>query len=116
MGWKFSQKIIKLKPPIGKRLSSVRRFKMMHSVYQKILSEYLEKWQKRRSRSLKEEWLEAALLLFRLDLDSVSEDLKKLYSPNPRGRPPYEPVCMLRALLLMTILRFTAISQFALEL
>jgi hypothetical protein len=89
---------------------------MTHSVYQKSLSEHLEKWQKRRSRALKEEWLEAALILFRLDLDGVSEDLKQLYSSNPRGRPPFDPICMLRALLLMTLLQYARIDEFAAEL
>jgi hypothetical protein len=89
---------------------------MKHTIYQEMIAKQLERWQSRKSRSLKEEWLEAALLLFRLDLDCVSEDLKKLYSSNPRGRPPFDPVCMLRAMLLMAILRFISIEKFALEL
>lgn len=89
---------------------------MTHSVYQKSLGEHLEKWQRRRSRAMKEEWLEAALILFRLDLDSVSEDIKKLYSPNPRGRPPFDPLSMLRSLLLMSLLQQSRIDKFAAEL
>ena len=55
---------------------------MMHSVYQKKLSKNLEKWQRRKSRTLKEEWLEAAMLLMSLNLDPVADELKN----NPRGR------------------------------
>jgi hypothetical protein len=89
---------------------------MSHLVYQNNLTTKLKIWQRRKSRALKTEWLEAAHLLLRLDLDCLSEDLKKLYSDSPRGRPPYLPISMLRALLLMSILRFVSIEKFVREL
>src|SRR5438477_11475122 len=89
---------------------------MTHKEYQKKLSRKIEKWQKRKSRPLREEWLSAALMLQRLDLEQVRQDLEKLYSPSPRGRPHFDPVSMLRALLLMTLLQFISIPQFVTEL
>ena len=90
--------------------------KMTHALYQKSISVNLTKWQKRQSRALKEEWLEAALLLYRIDLDCVSDDLKQLYAPSHRGRPPFDATAMLRAILLMSILRYHSIDKFADEL
>ena len=53
---------------------------MCHRLYQKSLSERLAKWEKRQSRRLDPSWLEAALLLLRLDLDPLKPDLEKLYA------------------------------------
>jgi len=75
---------------------------MLHAVYQKTLAAHLARWHKRRARGLPEEWLQAALLLWRLDLDPLRPMLTQLYARTPRGRPPYDPLAMLRALLLMT--------------
>ena len=90
--------------------------KQPHSVYQKTLTECLARWQRRRARPLDPEWREAALLLLRLDLEPVRPLLESLYSPSPRGRPPYDPTCLLRAWLLMTILKQLSIEQFAHQL
>jgi hypothetical protein len=49
--------------------------------------------------------LDAALILLRLDLDPLHPFLAALYAPTPRGRPPCDPVAVLRALLLFTLLR-----------
>ncbi len=57
--------------------------------------------------------LDAALILMRINLDSAQPYLQALYSPNPRGRPPYDPVCMLRSLLLMILMRYTSITLWA---
>lgn len=86
---------------------------MTHQVYQTLLTAKLKSWQRRRARALPPAWLEAALVLWRLDLDAVREQLTPLYSPSPRGRKPYEPICMLRALLLMSLLQQTSLTQFA---
>jgi hypothetical protein len=51
-----------------------------------------------------------------LNLDPAGEILQPLYSENPRGRKPYDPICMLRALLLMILLRYKSISKFAQDL
>jgi hypothetical protein len=88
----------------------------VHAAYQQTLSEHLAKWQKRRSRALSQELLDAVLILFRLDLDPLTPMFMKLYSTSPRGRPPYDPVAMFRALLLLTLLRYKSIETFALEL
>ncbi len=88
----------------------------IHDLYQKSLAELLAKWQRRRSRALSPELLDAALMLFNLDFDPLVESLGSLYSDNPRGRPPYHPIVMLRALLLMTMLHQTSIKTFVKDL
>src|SRR5215510_4999423 len=77
----------------------------IHEVYQKFLADLLTKWQRRQSRALSPDLLDAALMLLRLNLDSLEELLDALYSDHPRGRPPFDSIAMLRALLLMTLLR-----------
>jgi hypothetical protein len=51
-----------------------------------------------------------------VNLDSVRTLLESLYSPDPRGRKPYDPVCMLRSLLLMMLLKYESITEWAKEL
>ena len=87
-----------------------------HRQYAKNLCSNLTRWLRRKSRRLSQEWLEAALVLMQLDLEPARLILESLYSPEPRGCPPYNPVCMLRALLLMTLLRYTSIPKWAQEL
>lgn len=84
-----------------------------HTVYVKTLSEHLATWQKRRARALAPALLDAALMLLRLDLDPLLPMLVTLYSPSPRGRPPWDPLAMFRALLRMTRLRYKSIEHFA---
>jgi hypothetical protein len=84
--------------------------------YQCNLVSNLNKWLKRKSRKIKDEHLEAALTLLILDLEPARKYLKTLYSPNPRGRPHYDPVCMLRALLLMILLGFKSYTLWSKEL
>ncbi|MGH9939056.1 MAG: transposase, partial [Blastocatellia bacterium] len=55
-------------------------------------------------------------MLLSLNLDPLAESLASLYSDNPRGRPPYDPLAMLRALILMAILHQTSIKNFASDL
>jgi Transposase domain (DUF772) len=85
----------------------------VHAAYQQTLSKHLATWQKRRSRALSQELLDATLILLRLDLDSLLPMLIALYSTSPRGRRPWDPLAMFRALLLMTILRYKSIEHFA---
>jgi hypothetical protein len=89
---------------------------MIHSLYQKIITRKLPGWQKRQARALKEEWMEAVLLLMRVNLDPVAMELKTLYATTSRGRPPIDAICMLRAWLLMLILQYESISKFAKDL
>jgi hypothetical protein len=89
---------------------------LSHAVYQETVSASLANWHKRRARAPEKELVEAALCLLRLDLDPLAPALAALYSPNPRGRPPWDPTCMLRAFLLMTLLRYTSLPQFAADL
>lgn len=84
--------------------------------YQHNLISNLTRWLRRKSRKIKDEHLEAALTLLLLDLEPARNYLQSLYSPNPRGRPPYDPVCMLRALILMIILGFKGYTLWAKEL
>lgn len=85
-----------------------------HAVYQQTIAESLAQWQKRRARA--PALVEAALCLQRLDLTPLAPALAALYSPHPRGRPPWEPTCMLRALFLMTLLRYSSLPRFARDL
>jgi len=87
-----------------------------HQQYTEDLCSHLNRWLKRKSRRLSQEWLEAALVLIGLRLDSALATLESLYSPDPRGQKPYEPVRMLRALLLMVLLKYTSITKFAKDL
>lgn len=89
---------------------------MSEKIYQNSLAEHLAKWQKRKSRRLDEEWLAAALLLLRLDLEPLRPALEQLYATSPRGRKPFDPVTMLRALALMMALGQDKITRFASDL
>jgi hypothetical protein len=73
-----------------------------HGQYAQELCDNLIRWLKRKSRRLLHEWLDAALILIGLDLEPARPILEYLYSPDSRGCPPYDPVRMLRALLLMS--------------
>jgi hypothetical protein len=77
------------------------------------LSAKLQSWLRRKARRLPEAWHEAALVLLRLDLDPARPLLQTLYAPGPRGRPPYDPVCVLRAFLLMLLLHYKSLPQWA---
>ncbi|MBD3182759.1 hypothetical protein GF312_10735 [Candidatus Poribacteria bacterium] len=87
-----------------------------HQQYVENICSNLTRWLRRKSRKISQELKEAALILTKIHLDSVEPYLESLYSPNPRGRTPYNPVCMLRSLLLMTLLRYTSIEKWAAEL
>jgi hypothetical protein len=93
-----------------------RQEPVSHNQYSETLCESLTKWLKRKSRRLKEQWLDAALTLLGINLDTASTILEPLYSPDPRGQKPFEPVRMFRSLLLMIILGYTRISEWAEEL
>jgi hypothetical protein len=87
-----------------------------HAVYQKSVTTQLPTWLRRRSRAPSAELLDAALILLRLDLDPLHAFLASLYSSSPRGRPPCEPVAVVRALLLFTLLRYESLTVFAQDL
>ena len=84
--------------------------------YATKLCDHLTKWVKRRDRKLSDKWLSAALILLSLDLQPAHKILRPLYAPMHRGIPPYDPVSMLRALLLMIILSVESIPQWAAKL
>jgi hypothetical protein len=109
--------------------SSLTKEIAMRTYHQHLCSDYrvaqeyaenlcvnLTSWLKRKSRRISDEYVEAALILMRIDLETVRPFLESLYSPNPRGRKPYDPVCMLRSLLLMMLLKYTSITEWAKEL
>ncbi|MHC4537459.1 MAG: transposase [Planctomycetota bacterium] len=87
-----------------------------HQQYVSILRDNLSRWIKRKSRRIKTDLVEAAFILMGLNLDAASDILQPLYSENPRGRKPYDPICMLRALLLMVLLRYKSLPEFAQDL
>ena len=55
-------------------------------------------------------------MLLRLDLDPARPLLRARYAPGPRGRPPYDPVCVLRAFLLLLLLHDKSLPQWAHDL
>ena len=87
-----------------------------HTLYATKLCDHLTKWIKRKSRKLSSEWLSAALMLVSLDLEPAHPILRPLYAPVHRGISPYDPVCMLRALLLMIMLKVESIPKWAAKL
>lgn len=52
-------------------------------------------------------------MLLRLNLDPARPILASLYAPDHRGQLPYDPICMLRALMLMLLLGYKSISEWA---
>jgi hypothetical protein len=84
--------------------------------YRTMLTAKRQRWLRRPARRLPEPWREAALVLLRLDLDPARPLLRALYAPGPRGRPPYDPVCVLRAFLLMLSLQYKSLPQWAHDL
>src|SRR5215813_9134917 len=89
---------------------------LSHAQYSTALSTQLQSWLRRKARRLPEAWHEAALVLLRLDLDPARPLLRALYAAGARGRPPYDPVCMLRAFLLMLLLQYKSLPKWADEL
>lgn len=94
-------------------MHTYRRKPVPHQQYAQELCNNLITWLKRKSRRLSHQWLEAALILIGLDLEPARPILESLYSPDPRGQKPYDPVRMLRALLLMVLLKYTSITNWA---
>jgi len=88
----------------------------LHEKYTDNIINNLTKWLRRRSRALKEQWLDATLTLLNIDLEPARETLESLYAPSHRGRPPYDPVCMFRSLLLMMLLGFDSFTSWVAEL
>jgi hypothetical protein len=80
-----------------------------HTQYSRTLSQQLQG--RRQSRRRPVPWHEAALVLLRLALDPARLMLRTLYAAYPRGRPPCDPVCVLRAFLLMLLLHSKSLLQ-----
>jgi Transposase domain (DUF772)/Transposase DDE domain len=87
-----------------------------HTQYATQLAAELRGWLRRHSRRLPAAWREAALVLLRLNLDPARPLLQPLYAPGPRGRPPHDPLCMLRALVLMLLLQYKSLGKWVDEL
>jgi hypothetical protein len=94
-------------------MHTYRQEPVPHQQYAQELCNNLIRWLKRKSRRLLREWLEAALILIVLNLEPARPILESLYSTDPRGQKPYDPVRMLRALLLMVLLKYTSITKWA---
>lgn len=87
-----------------------------HAQYTRPLSSKLQGWLRRQSRRLPQPWHEAPLVLLRLDLDPARPMLRALYAPGSRGRPPADPICLLRAFLLMLLLHSKSLPPWAHDL
>ena len=81
--------------------------------YVSQLQKHLTKWLTRGSRKICDKWVNAALVLAHLDLQPARRILEPLYCPDPRGRKPKDPVAMLRALLLMSLLAIEGFTDWA---
>ncbi|MEQ8225124.1 MAG: hypothetical protein ABRQ37_22585, partial [Candidatus Eremiobacterota bacterium] len=58
-------------------------------------------------------YLDEKIIISDIDFSPVAELLASLYSPDPRGRKPRDPVCVLRSLILMVMLNETSITRWA---
>ena len=94
-------------------MHTYRRKPVCHQQYAQELCNNLIRWLRRKSRRLPHQWLEVALILMGLDLEPARPIMEPLYSTDPRGQKPYDPVRMLRALLLMVLLKYTSITKWA---
>ncbi|MBU0581084.1 MAG: transposase [Candidatus Margulisbacteria bacterium] len=57
--------------------------------------------------------IEKTFIISHIDLSPVEELLQSLYSPDPRGRKPRDPVCILRSFILMVLEGETSITNWA---
>jgi len=87
-----------------------------HAQYTTALIQKFQGWLRRQFRRLPDTWREAALVLLRLNLDPARPLLAACYAPGPRGRPPYDPLCLLRALLLLLLLQYKSLPKWAHDL
>ena len=85
----------------------------LHKRYVKDVSRHLTKWLRRNSRRLADDVRHAAIILLHLDVEPAREILQPLYAPCSRGRKPYDPVVMFRALILMALLKYPSLPKFA---
>jgi len=67
-------------------MRTYRQEYISHQQYAENLCLNVTRWLKRKSRRLKEQWLDAALTLMRINLDPAKPILDSLYSPDPRAR------------------------------
>ena len=56
---------------------------------------------------------EKTFIIYHLDLSPVEELLTSLYSTDPRGRKPRDPICIFRSLILMVLEGETSINNWA---
>jgi hypothetical protein len=56
-------------------------------------------------------YLDEFFIISDIDFSPVVELLNSLYSPDPRGRKPGDPVCVLRSLILMVLVNETSITK-----
>jgi len=63
------------------------------------------------------EWLfqnhDSLLAVLSLNFDSITNRIKALYSKDNRGCPPYDPIALLRSLILMFAFGFTSIRKWS---
>jgi hypothetical protein len=86
-----------------------------HAEYQKHLGEHLPSlYENPETRKMLENQRRTVAIMANLNLDPVIPVLQRIYSPVLR-RKPRDPVCMLRALLLMTVIMFRGITKWVTE-
>jgi len=58
-------------------------------------------------------YLDEFFIISNIDFSPVTELLNSLYSPDPRGRKPRDPLCVLRSLIFMVMANETSITRWA---
>ena len=66
-----------------------------HAQYNTAVAAKLQGWLRRQSRRLPAAWQEAAFAPPCASTSTPPPLLRALYAPSARGRPPYDPVCVL---------------------
>jgi hypothetical protein len=56
-------------------------------------------------------YLDETFMISDIDFSPIVKLLNSLYSPDPRGRKPRDPVCILRSLILMVIFKEPSITK-----
>ena len=77
--------------------------------------QYYDKMKSTR-KSIAISYLDEIFIISDIDFSPVTELLNSLYSPDPRGRKPRDPVCVLRSLILMVLVNETSITKWAKKL
>ncbi|QTA81092.1 Uncharacterized protein dnl_34180 [Desulfonema limicola] len=93
-------------------LQNDKKEPVLHSEYLAHLRKYISHFNETSEfRSTLENYQKEINILSSLNFDPVIQILEETYSPKNRGKKRREPVCMLRSLFLMTLIREKSITK-----